>query len=385
MLVAIGFCAASQAHVLAEDGRCKTFDVSANGYVRAEGSGAVVLEPLASARAPLALLRGVAVNHDGRSASLTAPNGPAQQQVINAALGRAGAVAADVAFTDCHGTGTSLGDPIEMSALRAVQAAARDGANGLAVGAIKSSMGHLEGAAGMAGVLKGVLVLRHGSAPANLHLQRLNPHIDLDGFAAALPAQSTSHAGGALAGCSSFGFSGTNTHCVFGAPPANAAGPPPAAADLALPSSPPALFKRAAFPFSPQVSSLCGARCRRRRVARSSRLHSWPSPPADLRSHDRQRHRAARRCVDRMRSPAPPPAPVPALVHSPTPPSSVRSSSSRIRRQRCCAARPPEPTCKSVRSSRPSTATRSSSGADPLIASLLTASLVAPPEAVAST
>ncbi len=152
----------SKAHMLAGDGRCKAFDAAADGYVRGEGCGVVVLKLLSEAQAAgdrvLAVLRGSAVNQDGKSAGLTAPNGPAQEAVIRAALKNAGVALERVDYIEAHGTGTALGDPIEMHALKGVFGARE---RKLRVGSVKSNIGHAEAAAGIAGLIKAVLMLRH--------------------------------------------------------------------------------------------------------------------------------------------------------------------------------------------------------------------------------
>ncbi|MGH7030128.1 MAG: type I polyketide synthase, partial [Stellaceae bacterium] len=205
----------SKAHMLAADGRCKSFDAAADGYVRGEGCGIVVLKLLSAAQAAgdrvLAVLRGSAVNQDGKSAGLTAPNGPAQAAVIRAALANAGVAAQRVDYIEAHGTGTALGDPIEMHALKGVFGGRE---RPLWVGSVKSNIGHAEAAAGIAGLIKAVLMLRHRAVPASLHFHRLNPHIDLSGAPIAVPTALRQVPDLACVGVSSFGFSGTNAHVV---------------------------------------------------------------------------------------------------------------------------------------------------------------------------
>ena len=170
--------------MLASDGQAKTFDARADGFVPGEGCGVVVLKRLSDAVAQgdriRAVIRGSAVNHDGRSSVLTAPNGPAQEAVMRAALRDGQVKPGDVGFVETHGTGTSLGDPIEVEALDAVYGG-RAGAADLAcvLGAVKTNFGHLEAAAGVAGLIKTVLVLERGAIPRNLNFERLNPQIRL--------------------------------------------------------------------------------------------------------------------------------------------------------------------------------------------------------------
>ena len=160
----------TKAYMMSPDGRCKTFDATANGYVRGEGCGIVVLKRLSDAVAAhdhiLALIRGSGVNHDGRSNGLSAPNGPAQEAVIRAALSEAGLEPRQINYIEAHGTGTRLGDPIEIDALRAVFAATRPADRPLLLGSVKTNIGHLESAAGIAGLAKVILAMRHRSDSA---------------------------------------------------------------------------------------------------------------------------------------------------------------------------------------------------------------------------
>ncbi|MBE7247997.1 MAG: polyketide synthase, partial [Actinomycetospora chiangmaiensis] len=216
--------ALSKSGMLAPDGRCKTFDASADGFSRGEGCGLVVLKRLRDAEADgdrvLAVIRGSAVNQDGASSGLTAPNGPAQEAVIRAALRDAGVGPEAIGYVEAHGTGTQLGDPIELRALGAVFGGARE--RPLLLGSVKTNIGHLEAAAGIAGVIKLVLALRHGALPATLHFRQPNPHIpwaqmpvEVVGEARAWPAGDRPR----MAGVSSFGFSGTNVHLVLSEAP----------------------------------------------------------------------------------------------------------------------------------------------------------------------
>lgn len=223
----------SKLSALSPDGRCKTFDASANGYVRGEGAGMVVLKPLAQALAdgdPIySVIRGSAVNHDGRSNGLTAPNGPSQEALIRQALADANATPAQVAYVEAHGTGTPLGDPIEVMALGSVLADGRSADAPCILGSVKTNIGHLEAAAGIASVIKVALSLKHGEIPPSLHFDNPNPYIPFD----QLPVRVQRNLGawpqkenGTLAGISSFGFSGTNAHLLLEGAPADAPQPP---------------------------------------------------------------------------------------------------------------------------------------------------------------
>ena len=216
----------SQARMMASDGRCKTFDASADGYVRGEGCGVVVLKRLDDALRDgdnvLALLRGSAVNQDGRSNGLTAPNGPSQQAVIRQALESAGVQPAQISYVEAHGTGTPLGDPIEIQSLRAVLETERPSDHPYTVGSVKTNIGHLEAAAGVAGLMKVVLSLTHEEIPAHLHLTEVNPYIDLAGSPLEFAIEPRPWKRGPaprLAGVSSFGFGGTNAHVIVAEAP----------------------------------------------------------------------------------------------------------------------------------------------------------------------
>lgn len=208
---------------LAPGGRCRTFDAGAEGIVRAEGCGMVVLtrESLAAAegRPARAFIRGTAANHDGRTNGLTAPSPRAQTELLRRALRDAAADPAEVVYIEAHGTGTPLGDPIEFDALRAVYGA---GDEPCPVGAVKTNFGHQEAAAGIAGLVKAMLVLEHDEVPPNLHLERPNPELDLTGTRLRLPRERTplgGETGRKLAAISSFGFGGANVHAVLAAAP----------------------------------------------------------------------------------------------------------------------------------------------------------------------
>ena len=208
--------------MLSPAGRCKAFDASADGFVPSDGCGMLALKRLADALADgdriYAVIRGTALNQDGRTNVLTAPNGLAQRAVIRAALQNAQVRPSEVTFIETHGTGTALGDPIEVEALADVLGAASDGAQPCALGAVKTNLGHLEAAAGIAGLMKAALALHHQEIPKNLHFEKLNPHISLEPTRFYLPAAATPWPRGnspRFAGVSSFGFSGTNGHIVL--------------------------------------------------------------------------------------------------------------------------------------------------------------------------
>ncbi|UQA61056.1 type I polyketide synthase [Polyangium aurulentum] len=235
----------AKTRALSPDGRCKTFDASANGYVRGEGAGVLVLKRLSDAQRDgdpiLALIRGSAVNQDGRSTGLTTPNVLAQEALLRAALDNAGVSASDIGYVETHGTGTPLGDPIEVDALRAVVGSPRPDGARCVLGAVKTNIGHLEAAAGVASLIKAVMVLRHGRIPPNLHFRALNPRIDLEGTSLEIAARGTTWDRGATprrAGVSAFGMSGTNAHLILEqAPPEETRAPAKEASAYVLPLS----------------------------------------------------------------------------------------------------------------------------------------------------
>lgn len=211
----------SQARMLSPDGRCKTFDASANGYVRGEGCGVVVLKRFSDALRDgdniLALIRGSAINQDGRSNGLTAPNGLAQQDVIRYALADAGVAPQQISYVEAHGTGTPLGDPIEISSLRAVLDNGESN-NRVLVGSVKTNFGHLESAAGIAGLIKSVLALQNEAIPPHLHLKEVNSYLSLEDSRLEIgtylrPWKRRDQP--RFAGISSFGFGGTNAHIII--------------------------------------------------------------------------------------------------------------------------------------------------------------------------
>jgi amino acid adenylation domain-containing protein len=215
----------ADAGALSPTGRCRTFDAAADGYARGEGCGFVVLKRLADARAAgdriFALIAGSAVNHDGATSGLTVPSGPAQQTVVRRALVVAGLAPNEIGYLEAHGTGTPLGDPIEVGALGAVfgeggGGSARDPARPLRLGSVKTNIGHLEAAAGIAGLIKVALQLHHGAIAPSLHLTSPNPRIAWERLPFEVATALTPWTGpGRAAGVSSFGISGTNAHVVL--------------------------------------------------------------------------------------------------------------------------------------------------------------------------
>ncbi|MBH5334674.1 type I polyketide synthase [Streptomyces pactum] len=217
--------------MVAPDGRCKTFDAAANGYVRGEGCGVVVLKRLSDAVRDgdrvLAVIRGSAVNQDGRSAGVTAPSGTAQRDVLRRALAAGRVAPEEVSYIEAHGTGTTLGDPIEVEALAEVYG--RPEGPTVYLGSGKPNIGHLEAASGIAGLIKAALCVNRGAIPRNVHFNELNPHLSFDGTTFAVPTELTGWPkvpGRRLAGVSSFGFSGTNVHMLVEEPPERPAADP---------------------------------------------------------------------------------------------------------------------------------------------------------------
>ncbi|MBU6352386.1 MAG: type I polyketide synthase, partial [Chloroflexi bacterium] len=227
LLAPTAYVALSQMQALSPDGRCKTFDAAADGYGRGEGGAMVLLKRLADAEADgdtvLALIRGSAVNHDGPSSGLTVPNRRAQEKLLAAALAHAQIQPNEVSYIEAHGTGTPLGDPIELRAIDAVFGRSRP--YPLYVGSVKTHIGHLEAAAGIAGFVKTVLALQHGQIPPHLHFTTPTPHVDWEQMAVRVPtALQMWPSERWVAGVSAFGLSGTNAHLILeAAPPQTAA------------------------------------------------------------------------------------------------------------------------------------------------------------------
>lgn len=222
----------SKVGFMAPDGRCKTFDDSADGFGRGEGCGVIVLKRLSDALADgdrvLAVVRGSAVNQDGHSTLLAAPNGLAQQDLIREALASAQLAPGRIGFVEAHGTGTPLGDPIEVEALAATVGRLDAGGGTCWLGAAKANLAHMEAAAGVAGVIKTVLALQHEAIPPQIHFKSLNKHLSLEGTRLAVATKMTAWPRGAMtrcAGTSGFGVGGTNAHVILEEAPRLAADP----------------------------------------------------------------------------------------------------------------------------------------------------------------
>jgi acyl transferase domain-containing protein len=215
--------AESRAGMLSPSGRSRAFDARADGYVRGEGAGIVVLkrydEALADGDHIYSVIRATAVNQDGHSDGLTVPSGAAQHALITRACASAGIAPSRLAYVEAHGTGTPVGDPIEANAIGAAVGAGRAAGQACLLGSIKTNFGHLEAAAGVAGLIKASLVLQHGLVPPHLHFRSRNPKIDLDALHLAIPLAVTAlpatDSGPAWAGVNSFGFGGTNAHAIL--------------------------------------------------------------------------------------------------------------------------------------------------------------------------
>ena len=210
----------SQAQMMARDGRCKVFSDQADGYVRSEGCGVVLLKRLSDALRDgdkiQAVIKGSAINQDGASNGFTAPSGKSQRELMQRALQSSQVKAEDVGFLECHGTGTSLGDPIECRSIQAVYGNNRQ--QPIKLGSVKSNIGHLEAAAGMAGLIKATLALKYQQIPANLHVDNINPNIDMSNQSLEVVTEQQSwlsENNTRIAAVSSFGFTGTNAHIVL--------------------------------------------------------------------------------------------------------------------------------------------------------------------------
>ena len=230
LLCAEPFIGFSKASMLSPDGRCKAFDEEANGYVRSEGAGAVVLKPLSKARADgdriYSVIIGSAVNQDGHSPGLTMPSGTSQEALLRTACKVSGIAPEDIQYVEAHGTGTPVGDPIEASAIGRALSGNRADGDACLIGSVKTNLGHLEAASGITGLIKIVLALQEGRIPASLHFQNGNPAIDFETLRLRVPTETTAWPGAPgkrrVASVNSFGFGGTNAHVVVAEAPAAA-------------------------------------------------------------------------------------------------------------------------------------------------------------------
>jgi acyl transferase domain-containing protein len=218
--------ATAKAGMLSSDGRCKTFDATADGIGRGEGCGILVLKRLSDAQANgdniLAVIRGSAVNQDGPSSGLTVPNGASQQQVMGQALKMAQIEPAEVSYVEAHGTGTPLGDPIELRSLAKIYGSNRSQDNPLFIGSAKTNISHVETAAGVAGVIKVILQLQHQQIAPHLHLKNPTTHFNWEDFSVVVPTQVTPwrvQSGSRIGVVNSFGATGTNAHIVLAEAP----------------------------------------------------------------------------------------------------------------------------------------------------------------------
>lgn len=232
MITPDGFIGFSQAGMLSPEGKCKVFDASANGFVRGEGAGMVLLKRLSDAIAdgdPIhAVIKGSAVNSDGHTTGISLPSAEAQSRLVRDTCVLAGVKPAEIGYVEAHGTGTAVGDPIEAHALAEALCADRTSANPLFVGSVKTNLGHLETASGIAGLVKAALVLKHGRVPANLHFETPNPHIDFAALKLHVSAANEAFPDtGAtrMAGVNSFGFGGSNAHVIISEAPKSAPRP----------------------------------------------------------------------------------------------------------------------------------------------------------------
>jgi acyl transferase domain-containing protein/thioesterase domain-containing protein/acyl carrier protein len=214
----------SKARMLSPQGKCRPFDASADGYVRGEGCGLVLLKRLADAERDgdtvLAVLRATSVNQDGRTSGISAPNSQSQMACIRAALKQAGLTPDDIGYVEAHGTGTPLGDPIEMQALAEIFSSKGTNAVPCYVSSVKANVGHMETVSGVAGLIKVVLMMQHEEIAPQANFETLNPHIELSGSRVTIPTKHMAwpRDSARMAGVSSFGFGGTNTHLIIESP-----------------------------------------------------------------------------------------------------------------------------------------------------------------------
>lgn len=229
MLSPLGIASMCMMGALAKDGRCKPFDANGDGYGRAEGCGILVLKRLSKAQSDgdniLAVIRGGRMNNDGASSGLTVPNSAAQTELLKSALSDCAISPDDISYLEAHGTGTSLGDPVEMNAVTEVFGQGRPKNNPLIIGTVKGNIGHLESAAGIAGLIKVVLCLQHKQIPRNINISTPNPRINFEKIPAIVPVKhmqwDLKNKRERIAGISSFGFSGANAHMILSESPPN--------------------------------------------------------------------------------------------------------------------------------------------------------------------
>jgi acyl transferase domain-containing protein/NADPH:quinone reductase-like Zn-dependent oxidoreductase/SAM-dependent methyltransferase/acyl carrier protein len=226
MITPGGFIGFSQAAMLSPEGRCAAFDASASGFVRGEGAGMVLLKRLSQAVAdgdPIhAVILGTSINQDGHTNGISVPSLGAQARLVREACADAGIAPEEIGFVEAHGTGTAVGDPIEAHALAEALCRNRTADAPLPIGSIKTNLGHLETAAGVAGLLKAILVLKHGQIPPSLHFETPNPHIDFEKLKLRVPTKLEPFPDGhreRIVGVNSFGFGGANAHVILAAPP----------------------------------------------------------------------------------------------------------------------------------------------------------------------
>jgi acyl transferase domain-containing protein/NADPH:quinone reductase-like Zn-dependent oxidoreductase/NAD(P)-dependent dehydrogenase (short-subunit alcohol dehydrogenase family)/SAM-dependent methyltransferase/acyl carrier protein len=226
MITQGGFIGFSQASMLSPDGHCKAFDASANGFVRGEGAGIVLLKRLSKAiedgDSIHAVIVGTATNQDGHTNGISLPSAEAQTRLVRDACKHAGVIPSKIGFVEAHGTGTAVGDPLEAHALAEALCMDRPAEAPLAIGSVKTNLGHLETAAGIAGLIKAALVVKHGQIPASLHFETPNPHIDFTALKLRVPTVLEAFPktnGARMAGVNSFGFGGSNSHVILTEPP----------------------------------------------------------------------------------------------------------------------------------------------------------------------
>jgi acyl transferase domain-containing protein/NADPH:quinone reductase-like Zn-dependent oxidoreductase/SAM-dependent methyltransferase/acyl carrier protein len=230
MITPDGFIGFSQAGMLSPEGRCKAFDASANGFVRGEGAGMVLLKLLSKAQAdgdPIhAVIRGTAVNQDGHTNGISLPGEDAQARLVKDACAEAGIHPSQIGYVEAHGTGTAVGDPIEARALASALCGERPAEDPLTIGSVKSNLGHLETAAGIASIIKAALVVNRGQIPPSIHFKTPNPNIDFETCRLRVPTSvepfPDTGGGPRLVGVNSFGFGGANAHVILAEPPAQA-------------------------------------------------------------------------------------------------------------------------------------------------------------------